>query len=139
MSTIPLTAAAIADIAQTHYGREIEGLVIDAPPDRLSVDKASPHFDICYRRMGVRLNGVERKGDVQEYDRVAGWVLVRERSIMGKFMLNDDGTYKVQKLTGTVDPYWLPTQRDTGDAQRAIDAAAAKRARRAAKRAGEAL
>lgn len=48
-----------------------------APPDRLSVNPKSPHYDeaALARPLGVRFNGRERT-DVEEYCLSEGWIRV---------------------------------------------------------------
>jgi Protein of unknown function (DUF3297) len=47
----------------------------DALPDRLSVNKKSPHYNdaVLQRGVGVRFNGVDRN-NVEEYCVSEGWV-----------------------------------------------------------------
>lgn len=114
-----------------------------APPDRLSVDIASPYFDDCYKRVGVRVDGVERRGDVQEYCMSEGWVMIRERNAHGKFRLDKDGGYVLTRLFGAVVAYFkdgrptrksAPAFRQTAEQASAhLSAAEAKRQRKAAK------
>ena len=49
----------------------------DTPPDRLSVNQNSPHFqrELLERGIGIRFKGVERR-DVEEYSISEGWVRV---------------------------------------------------------------
>lgn len=144
---IGLTAAAVA-VAALGHGASLaadatDGLnrsLADIPPDRLSVDRASPHFDERYKRMGVRFDGVERNGDVQEYCVSEGWILVRARDGKGRFKKDGD-SYVFETLHGRVEPYFrhgiapaAPDRRQSPEqAAERIAAAEAKRARRAAK------
>jgi hypothetical protein len=50
----------------------------DTPPDRLSVNPRSPHFDepLLRRGIGIRFKGVERR-DVEEYCISEGWIKVQ--------------------------------------------------------------
>ena len=50
----------------------------DTPPDRLSVNQKSPHFDeaTLRRGIGIRFKGVERR-DVEEYSISEGWIKVQ--------------------------------------------------------------
>ena len=50
----------------------------DTPPDQLSNDPASPHFDedALRRGVGVRFKGVE-KTNVEEYSLSEGWIRVQ--------------------------------------------------------------
>ncbi len=74
----------------------------DSPPDRLSVDPASPHHDpaALARGVGVRFNGAE-KTNVEEYCASEGWVRVpagKAKDRAGKPM--------AVKLRGKVEPYF---------------------------------
>jgi hypothetical protein len=74
----------------------------DAPPDRLSNDPRSPHYDaeVLKREIGVRFRGVE-KTNVEEYCVSESWIRVRVGK--GKDRFGDPLTIK---LTGTVEPYF---------------------------------
>ena len=74
----------------------------DTPPDRLSSNPNSPHYDeaLLRRGIGVRFNGTERN-NVEEYCVSEGWV----RLAMGK-ALDRRGNPLTMKLTGTVEPYF---------------------------------
>jgi len=75
----------------------------DAPPDRLSVDPASPFYDeaALARGVGVRFRGVERQ-DVEEYCVSENWI----RAQAGK-SLDRRGRPLVIKFTGAVEPFFL--------------------------------
>lgn len=75
-------------------------------PDRLCVDKTSKFFSESYRDIGVRFNGVDRPGDVQEYCASEGWLRVRIRDGKGRFRINPDGSYVIARIEGLVEPYW---------------------------------
>ena len=49
----------------------------DTPPDRLSTNPRSPHFDmeVLQRGIGIRFKGAERT-DVEEYSISEGWIRV---------------------------------------------------------------
>ena len=72
------------------------------PPDRLSTNPGSPHYDAALlgRGIGIRLNGVE-KTTVEEYCVSEGWVRVS----VGK-TLDRRGNPLTTKLSGTVEPYF---------------------------------
>jgi len=74
----------------------------DTPPDRLSNDPASPHYDAAAlaRGVGIRFNGVE-KTTVEEYCVSEGWV----RVAVGK-TLDRRGNPLTIKLRGAVEPYF---------------------------------
>ena len=74
----------------------------DAPPDRLSTNPKSPHYDeaLLARGVGVRFKGVE-KTNVEEYCVSEGWV----RLAVGK-TLDRHGNQMTIKLTGEVEPYF---------------------------------
>lgn len=74
----------------------------DIPPDRLSVDPKSPHYDeaLLARGIGIRFNGAE-KTNVEEYCISEGWV----RVAVGK-TLDRRGQPMTMKLKGKVEPYF---------------------------------
>jgi hypothetical protein len=84
----------------------------EAPPDRLSVDPESPHYNeaVLARGVGVRFNGNE-KTNVEEYCVSEGWV----RLAVGK-TLDRRGKQLTIKYTGTVEPYFqdAPAAPDAG-------------------------
>lgn len=76
--------------------------VSDSPPDRLSLDPRSPHFDetLLSRGVGIKFNGQE-KTSVIEYSISEGWIRVaagRSRDRYGQPM--------TIRLNGTVEPYF---------------------------------
>lgn len=75
----------------------------DTPPDRLSNDPRSEHFnqDVLSRGIGIRFKGQERQ-DVEEYSVSEGWV----RVALGK-KVDRHGRPLTIKLTGEVEPYYL--------------------------------
>src|SRR5690606_32665492 len=76
----------------------------DSPPDRLSNDPRSPHYDeaLLTRGVGVRFNGVERT-NVEEYCVSEGWV----RVAAGR-ALDRRGQPITMKYKGTVE-VWFRT------------------------------
>ena len=74
----------------------------DTPPDRLSNDPASPHYDeaLLSRGIGIRFKGVE-KTNVEEYCRSEGWVRVS----LGKGV-DRRGKPLTMKLTGPVEAWF---------------------------------
>ena len=74
----------------------------DTPPDRLSVDPASPHHDaaVLQRGVGVRFKG-EEKTNVEEYCVSEGWV----RLALGN-RVDRKGKALTVKLQGPVEPYF---------------------------------
>ena len=79
----------------------------DAPPDRLSNDPRSPHFNEAHlqRGIGIRFKGVE-KTNVEEYCVSEGWV----RVAVGK-TVDRAGRPLTMKMQGLVEPYF----RDAGE------------------------
>jgi len=75
----------------------------ELPPDRLSVDPASPFYSeaALQRGVGIRFRGVERT-DVEEYCVSEGWI----RAPVGKTR-DRKGNLLLIKLTGSVEPYYL--------------------------------
>ncbi|HTC08871.1 MAG TPA: DUF3297 family protein [Acetobacteraceae bacterium] len=74
----------------------------DTPPDRLSNNPTSPHFDeaALERGIGIRFKGVE-KTNVEEYCVSEGWI----RVAVGK-TLDRHGMPMTIKLSGLVEPYF---------------------------------
>lgn len=74
----------------------------DTPPDRLSVNPKSPHYDAAAleRGVGVRFKGVE-KTNVDEYCVSEGWVRLSVGAT--KTRTGEDMTIK---LSGEVEPYF---------------------------------
>jgi hypothetical protein len=83
----------------------------DNPPDRLTVDPASPFYDeaALARGVGIRFRGVERR-DVEEYCVSENWI----RAAAGK-ALDRRGAPLVIKMTGTVEPYFLAADKSAAD------------------------
>ena len=79
----------------------------DTPPDRLSLNPRSPHFDadILQRGVGIRFKGRERT-DVEEYSVSEGWIRVQ----VGK-TVDRKGQPLTIKLTGPVEAWY----EDLGD------------------------
>ena len=75
----------------------------DIPPDRLSIDPNSPHYQeaILTRGIGIRFNGKERQ-DVEEYCVSEGWIRVPAGKAIDRF-----GRTLLIKLKGPVEPYFL--------------------------------
>jgi hypothetical protein len=84
----------------------------DTPPDRLSLDPASPHFDssLLQRGIGIRFKGRERT-DVEEYCVSEGWI----RVAMGK-TVDRKGKPLTIKLNGEVEPRFLSGGADEAEA-----------------------
>lgn len=74
----------------------------DTPPDRLSVNPKSPHFneEVLARDVGIKFNGEERT-NVEEYCVSEGWV----RVAVGK-TLDRKGNPLTLKINGKVEPYY---------------------------------
>jgi hypothetical protein len=74
----------------------------DTPPDRLSVNPRSPHYDaeVLTRDVGIRFNGIE-KTNVEEYCVSEGWIRVEAGKSKDRF-----GNPLTIKLSGKVEPYF---------------------------------
>jgi hypothetical protein len=74
----------------------------DSPPDRLSLDPQSPHFDasLLRRGVGIRFKGRERM-DVEEYSISEGWIRVAAGKSVDRF-----GKPVTIKLQGPVEAYF---------------------------------
>ena len=89
----------------------------DTPPDRLSLDPRSPHFDETKlsRGVGIRFNGVE-KTNVEEYSVSEGWIRVAAGKSRDRF-----GQPMTIKLKGTVEPYYERPAEGEAEADKADD------------------
>ena len=74
----------------------------DIPPDRLSLNPRSPHFnaDLLSRGVGIRFKGQE-KTNVEEYCVSEGWVRVAAGRSLDRY-----GQPMTIKLSGTGEPYF---------------------------------
>jgi hypothetical protein len=83
----------------------------DTPPDHLSINPRSPHFDreALERGVGIRFKGMERR-DVEEYSISEAWIRVG----LGKKM-DRHGQPLTIKLTGPVEA-WFQTGTEDGAA-----------------------
>jgi hypothetical protein len=74
----------------------------DTPPDRLSIDPASPYYDeaVLLRDVGIRFKGAE-KNNVQEYCVSESWIRVAAGAAKDRH-----GNQLTIKLTGAVEPYY---------------------------------
>ena len=74
----------------------------ETPPDRLSINPRSRHYDedLLARGVGIRFNGKERN-NVEEYCVSEGWI----RVAAGR-SLDRHGNPMTVKLKGTVEPYF---------------------------------
>ena len=82
----------------------------DTPPDRLSLDPRSEHYDetLLSRGVGIRFNGQE-KTNVIEYSVSEGWIRVAAGRSRDRF-----GQPMTIKLKGQVEPYFEAIQ-DEGE------------------------
>ena len=74
----------------------------DVPPDHLSVNPRSPHFDaeILRRGVGIRFKGRQRF-DIEEYSISEGWVRVQAGKTMDR-----KGQPLTLKLNGEVEAWF---------------------------------
>jgi hypothetical protein len=74
----------------------------DTPPDRLSLDPRSEHYDeaLLTRGVGIKFNGQE-KTSVIEYSIPEGWIRVAAGRSLDRY-----GQPMTIKLMGKVEPYF---------------------------------
>jgi hypothetical protein len=89
----------------------------DTPPDRLSLNPRSPHFDadILQRGVGIRFKGVE-KTNVEEYSVSEGWIRVAAGKSLDRY-----GQPMTIKLSGEVEPYFQDLDQTDEPAEQASD------------------
>ena len=83
----------------------------DTPPDRMSTNPRSPHFDmeVLQRGIGIRFKGAERT-DVEEYSISEGWIRIAAGKSKDRF-----GQPMTIKLSGPVEA-WFEDIAGEGDA-----------------------
>ena len=74
----------------------------DTPPDHMSTNPRSPHFDmeVLQRGIGIRFKGKERT-DVEEYSISEGWIRVAAGKSKDRF-----GQPMTIKLSGPVEAWF---------------------------------
>ncbi len=79
-----------------------EAAIVDTPPDRLSNNPNSPHYEpaLLERGIGIRFKGVERT-NVEEYCVSEGWVRVTAGNAKDRH-----GYPLTIKVHGPVEPYF---------------------------------
>jgi hypothetical protein len=84
----------------------------DTPPDHLSLDPRSPHFDeaLLSRGVGIKFNGQE-KTSVIEYSISEGWIRVAAGKSRDRY-----GQPMTIKLNGKVEPYFETPPQEEGEA-----------------------
>ncbi|CAA9535939.1 MAG: FIG00440048: hypothetical protein [uncultured Sphingosinicella sp.] len=82
----------------------------DTPPDRLSLNPRSPHFnaDLLRRGVGIRFKGQE-KTNVEEYSVSEGWIRVAAGKSLDRY-----GQPMTIKLSGSVEPYYQDLAAEDG-------------------------
>lgn len=89
----------------------------DTPPDRLSLNPRSPHFDADLLQRGVRIRfkGKERT-DVEEYCVSEGWIRVAAGRSLDRY-----GQPMTVKLKGEVEPFYRDSEAADQDAENASE------------------
>lgn len=84
----------------------------DTPPDHLSTNPRSPHFDmeVLQRGIGIRFKGKVRT-DVEEYSIAEGWIRVAAGKSKDRF-----GQPMTIKLIGEVEAWFEDAAAGDGDA-----------------------
>ncbi len=85
----------------------------DTPPDRLSLNPRSPHFDadLLRKGIGIRFKGKERT-DVEEYCISEGWIRVAAGRSLDRF-----GQPMTVKLQGEVEAYFHDAESGEGEGE----------------------
>ena len=98
----PPDNAGLTDMETDGKGSDMTDAQALTPPDRLSTNPRSPHFDmeVLQRGIGIRFKGVERR-DVEEYCISEGWI----RVAAGK-ALDRRGQPLTIKLGGAVEAWF---------------------------------
>jgi hypothetical protein len=96
-----LVDAWIARARWNENAKELRNMA-DTPPDRLSINPRSPHFDgeVLRRGVGIRFKGRERT-DVEEYSMSEGWIRVAAGKALDRY-----GQPITIKLSGPVEAWY---------------------------------
>ena len=83
----------------------------DNPPDRLSNNPRSPHFDVAalQRGVGIRFKDRERE-DVEEYCVSEGWIRVQAGKAVDRH-----GMPVTVRLSGPVEAWWRDRSETASD------------------------
>ncbi len=89
----------------------------ESPPDRLSNNPRSEHFDMeaMQRGVGVRFKGVERE-DVEEYCASENWIRVQAGKAVDRH-----GMPVTVKLSGPVETWWRDEPEGSNDGDEAAE------------------
>jgi hypothetical protein len=89
----------------------------DTPPDHLSTNPRSPHFDmeVLQRGIGIRFKGAVRT-DVEEYSISEGWIRVAAGKSKDRY-----GQPMTIKLSGPVEAWFEDTAADDAAPSDAAD------------------
>lgn len=83
----------------------------DTPPDRLSTNPRSPHFDMEVLKRGIGIRFKDRvRTDVEEYCRSEGWIRVAAGKSRDRF-----GQPLTIKLSGPVEAWFEDVAADAGE------------------------
>jgi hypothetical protein len=83
----------------------------DTPPDRLSTNPRSPHFDMEVLRRGIGIRFKDRvRTDVEEYCLSEGWIRVAAGKSRDRF-----GQPMTIKLSGPVEAWFEDAAAETGE------------------------
>jgi hypothetical protein len=84
----------------------------DTPPDRLSTNPRSPHFDMEVLRRGIGIRFKDRvRTDVEEYCLSEGWIRVAAGKSRDRF-----GQPMTIKLSGPVEAWFEDAAAEAGEA-----------------------
>ena len=82
----------------------------NTPPDRLSTNPRSPHFDMDVLQRGIGIRFKDRvRNDVEEYCISEGWIRVAAGKTRDRH-----GQPLTIKLTGPVEPYFQDEKKGEG-------------------------
>ena len=89
----------------------------DTPPDHMSTNPRSPHFDmeVLQRGIGIRFKGKQRT-DVEEYSISEGWIRVAAGKSKDRF-----GQAMTIKLNGEVEAWFEDTAAAAEDGETSND------------------
>lgn len=91
-------ASVVADAAEA-VGRT------NAIPNHVSAWKEHPAYWADCHKLGVRINGIERKKDVVEFNVDEEWALVHVRDTRGR-LKKERGKWVTIRIQGKIEPFF---------------------------------
>lgn len=106
LSAAALTQYAEGDeeIRKTVRDNTVEPPVPNGIPDRMSIDRASPHYASCGEYVGIRVNGQDLTGRVVEFCVSGRWARITDQPRGVK--LTYQQVKEAPRVSGDIETFW---------------------------------